>query len=417
MQNRISRLRSPLSIVLGFSLTWILPGLKAEEPLPSVERLKSSPVLRHLKLNPMPEPPRSPADQTVAQMYLPEGFRAESIIAEPDLHQPIAFAWDERGRIWVAEAYSYPTKRPAGQGLDKIVIFEDRDGDGKFETRKVFAEGLNLVSGFEVGYGGVWVGAAPELLFIPDKNHDDIPDGPPQVLLDGFGFQDTHECLNSFLWGPDGWLYGNQGVFNLAHVGRPGAKEDERVELRAGVWRYHPVRREFEVFANGGSNPWGLDYDEHGQIFMTHCRSYWGRGCTTHVIQGGHFWNQANANYAPFIVAEPPVDFPVFRNFLLASARYDHGAGGAGKPGSDAIYGGHSHVGTMLYFGDNWPDEFRGHLFTHNLGGHQMNQQVKSIDSRFGFSIPFMLERINFFAAIQGMSLWTFNTVPMELSM
>jgi putative membrane-bound dehydrogenase-like protein len=309
-------------------------------------------------------------------MYVPEGFKVDLVVGEPDLHQPVAFAFDERGRIWVAEAYSYPQKQPAGKGLDKLVIFEDRDGDGKFETRKVFAEGLNLVSGFEVGYGGVWVGAAPELLFIPDRNHDDMPDGPVEVLLDGFGFQDTHECLNSFLWGPDGWLYGIQGVFNLAHIGKPGSADKDRRELRAGVWRYHPVRREFEVFAEGGSNPWGIDYDEHGQLFMTHCRSYWGRGGTTHVIQGGQFWNQANANYAPFIVADPPADFPEFRNYLLASARYDHGAGGAGAPGTDAIYGGHSHVGTMIYLGDNWPDEFRGHLFTHNLHGHQINQQV-----------------------------------------
>jgi putative membrane-bound dehydrogenase-like protein len=347
-----------------------------EEPLPSVERLKTSPVLQHLKPNPMPNPPRTPAEQTVAQMHVPDGFRAELVVAEPELHQPVAFAFDERGRIWVAEAHSYPQKRPAGQGLDKIVIFEDREGDGKFETRKVFAEGLNLVSGLEVGFGGVWVGAAPELLFIPDRNRDDVPDGEPRVLLDGFGYQDTHECLNSFLWGPDGWLYGNQGVFNLAHIGKLGATAAERVELRAGVWRYHPVRNEFEVFAEGGSNQWGLDYDEHGQIFMTHCRSYWGRGGTTHVIQGGHFWNQANANYAPFIIADPPNDFPDLRNFMLASARHDHGAGGAGERGTDNVFGGHSHVGTMIYLGDNWPDAFRGHLFTHNLGGHQINHEI-----------------------------------------
>ncbi len=309
-------------------------------------------------------------------MYLPEGFRAELVLAEPDVLQPIAFAFDERGRIWVAEAHSYPAKRPAGQGLDRILIFEDGDGDGRFETRKVFAEGLNLVSALEVGYGGVWVGAAPELLFIPDRNRDDAPDGPPQALLDGFGYQDTHECLNSFLWGPDGWLYGNQGVFNTSRIGKPGSPDANRVDLRAGVWRYHPARREFEVFARGGSNQWGLDSDERGQLFMTHCRSYWGRGLTTHVVQGGHYWNQANANHAPFIVAHPPEGYPGFRNYLLASARYDHGAGGAGKPGSDLIYGGHSHVGTMVYLGDNWPDDFRGHLFTHNLGGHQINHQV-----------------------------------------
>ncbi len=349
---------------------------RAEDPLPQESRLQSSPVLRHLKKNPFPGEPKTAAEKTVAQMYVPEGFRVDLVLAEPDLQQPIAFTFDERGRIWVAEAYSYPTKRPAGQGEDKIVIFEDKDGDGKFETRKVFAEKLNLVSGLEVGYGGVWVGAAPELLFIPDKNHDDVPDGPPQVLLDGFGYQDTHETLNSFLWGPDGWLYGNQGVFNLAHIGKPGAPAVERVEMRAGVWRYHPVRHQFEVFAHGGSNPWGLDYDEHGQLFMTHCRSYWGRGGVTHVIQGGQFWNQANANYAPYIIADPPPDIPGFRNFLLASADHDHGAGGAGERGSDAIYGGHSVVGTMIYYGDNWPEEFRGQLFTHNLGGHQINREI-----------------------------------------
>lgn len=349
---------------------------RAEDPLPHVERLTTSPVLRHLRPNPVPRATTAVGEETLRQMYVAEGFRVELIAAEPAVRQPIAFAFDERGRIWVAEAHSYPSRRPEGEGLDRLVILEDADGDGRFETRKVFIEGLNLVSGFELGFGGVWVGAAPHLLFVADRDGDDVPDGPPEVLLDGFGYQDTHECLNSFHWGPDGWLYGIQGVFNYARIGKPGAAEDDRTELRAGVWRYHPVRHEFEVFAHGGSNPWGLDHDERGQLFMTHCRSYWGRGGTTHVIQGGQFWNQANANYAPFIVANPPSDFPDFRNYLLASARYDHGAGGAGAPGSDAIYGGHSHVGTMIYLGDNWPDEYRGRLFTHNLHGHQINQQV-----------------------------------------
>ncbi|MGE4182883.1 MAG: PVC-type heme-binding CxxCH protein [Limisphaerales bacterium] len=348
----------------------------AEVPLPQVERLQTSPVLRHLQPNPTPAPAASEPAKTVAAMHVPPGFRAVLVAAEPDVRQPVAFAIDERGRLWIAEAHSYPTRRPAGEGLDRLVILADNDANGTFESRKVFAEGLNLVSGFEVGHGGVWVGAAPELLFIADRDRDDVPDGPPEVLLDGFGYQDTHECLNSFLWGPDGWLYGIQGVFNLAHIGRPGAADADRRELRAGVWRYHPVRHEFEVFAHGGSNPWGLDFDSRGQLFMTHCRSYWGRGGTTHVIQNGQFWNQANANYAPFIVADPPREFPSFRNYLLASARYDHGAGGAGAPGTDAIYGGHSHVGTMIYLGDNWPDEYRGRLFTHNLHGHQINQQV-----------------------------------------
>jgi putative membrane-bound dehydrogenase-like protein len=341
-------------------------------------RQTESPVLWHLRANPAKPSPidNAEAQGVVANMKLTDGFEAELVAAEPDLHQPIAFAIDERGRLWVVEAFSYPNKQPDGQGKDKVLILEDRDGDGRFETQKTFIEGLNLVSGIEVGLGGVWIGAAPELLFIPDRDADDKPDGPPQVLLDGFGYQDTHETLNSFTWGPDGWLYGNQGVFNTAQIGKPGAAPEQRTTLRAGIWRYHPLRHEFEVFAHGGSNQWGLAFNEIGDLFTTHCRSYWGGGGTTNVIRNGHFWNQTNSNYPDFISNAAPRGIPHLQNFLPASARYDSGEGGAGKPGTGAIYGGHSHVGTMIYGGDNWPEIYRDHLFTHNLHGHQINHQV-----------------------------------------
>ncbi len=109
-------------------------------------------------------------DEAAAAMTLPSGFSVTAFAGEPDVRQPIAMALDDRGRLWVAEAYSYPRRVPEGQGEDRILIFEDADGDGKFDKRTVFAEKLNLVSGLEVGFGGVWVGAAPEFLFIPDAN-------------------------------------------------------------------------------------------------------------------------------------------------------------------------------------------------------------------------------------------------------
>lgn len=335
-----------------------------------------NPLLNHLVPNPVESDKARPGSETVSKMFVPEGFSVDVVAAEPNLHQPMAFTFDARGRLWVVEGHSYPQKRPEGEGLDRVLIFSDEDGDGNFETRKVFTEGLNLVSGMEVGYGGVWIGAAPQLLFIPDKDGDDKPDGPPQVLLDGFGYADTHETLNSFMWGPDGWLYGNQGVFNKSMIGKPGAADADRKELGAGVWRYHPTRHVFEIFAHGGSNQWGLDYDEHGQIFMTHCRSFWGEGLTTHVMQGGNYWNQVNGGYAPFISAKALPGLPLMKNYLLASARYGHGEGGAGKAGSREVYGGHSHVGTMIYLGTNWPAEYRNQLFTHNLHGHQLNRQI-----------------------------------------
>jgi len=356
------------------------PPLRRAAGVDDLTRLKTSPVLWHLRDNPAkPTAVANPAAQKlVAGIKLVSGFQAELVAAEPDLHQPIAFAFDDRGRIWVAEAFSYPNKQPEGKGKDRILILEDKDGDGRFETKKTFAEKLNLVSGLEVGFGGVWVGAAPHLLFIPDQNRDDVADGPPQVLLDGWGFQDTHETLNSFTWGPDGWLYGCHGVFTHSFVGKPGTPDAQRQKIRAGVWRYHPVRHEFEVFAHGASNQWGLDFNSVGHLFMTHCRSFHGQGGTTYVLRNGHYWNQANNDYAPFISNRPAEFAPGLKNFLPASARYDSGEGGAGKPGTTAVYGGHSHVGTMIYLGDNWPDAYRDHLFTHNLHGHQINHQVNA---------------------------------------
>jgi len=358
------------------------PGEVGERP----ERLDSSPVLSHL----VPNPAGADAGETVAGMWVAPGFEVERIAGEPDLRQPIAFTIDERGRLWVVEAHSYPERRD--KGLDRILIFEDGNGDGKFETRKTFAEGLNLVSGIEVGFGGVWVGAAPELLFIPDRNGDDVPDGEPQVLLDGWGFADTHETLNSFTWGVDGWLYGVQGVFVRSEVGKPGTPDEERETIKACVWRYHPTEHVFEVFARGGSNQWGLDFDAEGQLFMTHCRSFWGGGPTTWVIPGGHYWNQVNRGHIDFVSSEKASfrsgEPRLLENYLPSSATVGHGEGGAGEDGSREIYGGHSHVGTMIYQGDNWPREYRGHLFTHNLHGHQMNRQFNQAQGAGYLTLP-----------------------------
>ncbi len=303
-------------------------------------RQKESAVLWHLQPNPAKPTAvaNEQAQKVVAGMMLTKGFQAELIAAEPDIKQPIAMAIDEKGRLWVVEAYSYPQKRPDAEAKDRILIFEDVDGDGTFKKRTVFYEGLNLVSGMEVGFGGVWVGAAPQLLFIP-KDKDDKA-GKPEVLLDGWGYQDTHETLNSFCWGPDGWLYGNQGVFTGSRIGKPGTPDDKRLSLNAGVWRYHPVRHEFEIFAHGGSNQWGLDFNEAGDLFMTHCRSFWGGGGTTFVIRNAHFWNQANGGFMPFICNDAPAFAPISRTSCpppLATTTARVARGNPERPPSTAV--------------------------------------------------------------------------------
>lgn len=304
-------------------------------------------------------------EEAVRAMSLPPGFRAVPFAAEPAVHQPIAFTIDERGRLWVLENYAYPNWSPYGR--DRILILEDVDGDGRHDRSTVFFDQLNFASGIAVGHGGVWVGSPPYLLFIPDRNRDDVPDGPPQPVLDGWGWQDTHETLNSFVWGPDGWLYGNQGVFTHSNVGRPGARDAERAPLNACVWRYHPTKKIFEVFAEGMSNQWGLDFNDVGDAFVTACvipHLY-------HVIQGAHYHRQAGQHFNPFAYGDLKTiadHFHYDRGVKWSDARF--GAGG-----TDAAGGGHAHAGTLIYLGDNFPDEYRGTLFTHNVLGSRINRE------------------------------------------
>src|SRR5947209_15432451 len=173
-----------------------------------------------------------PPGEAPKHMTLPEGFRATLFAGEPDIVQPIAFTMDDRGRVWVAECFSYPQWQKDGkEGKDRILIFEDRDGDGRFDTCKVFCDKVANISGLQVGFGGVWVCATPNLLFIPDRDGDDVPDGPPQVVLDGWSLQAQHNVFNGLTWGPDGWLYGCNGILATSHVGPPGAPPNERVAL------------------------------------------------------------------------------------------------------------------------------------------------------------------------------------------
>ena len=305
------------------------------------------------------------APQAAAKaMSVPEGFRVSAFAGEPDLHQPIALALDEKGRVWVAEAYSYPIRRKDSEAKDKIVVFEDVDGDGVHDKRTVFADNLNLVSGLEVGFGGVWVGAAPYFMFIPDRNDDLVPDGKPEILLDGWAWQDTHETLNAFNWGPDGWLYGCHGVFTHSRVGKPGTPNDQRTPVNAAVWRYHPTKHQFEVFAWGASNQWGVDFDDHGQAFITACvipHLY-------HVIQGGRYQRQAGRHFNPYVFDD-----------IKTIADHLHFAGhwaGSRNGVANSLGGGHAHCGAMIYLGDRFPQEYRNKIFFSNIHGNRINVDV-----------------------------------------
>ncbi|QDV55980.1 PVC-type heme-binding CxxCH protein [Rosistilla oblonga] len=314
----------------------------------------------------------SPADAAAA-MTVPEGFRVQLAAGEPMVHQPIAMTFDARGRLWIAEAHTYPVRAAEGEGKDKIIILEDIDGDGVFDKRKVFAEGLNLVSGMEVGFGGVWVGAAPYLMFIPDRDADDRPDSDPEILLDGFGYQDTHETLNAFIWGPDGWLYGCHGVFTHSKVGKPGTPEDQRTPMNCAVWRYHPTRHEFDIFARGTSNPWGVDFNEHGQAMITACVI----PHMFHMIQGGRYQRQGGQHFNPYVYDDIKTiaDHAHYAGNIRDHAWWGRDAA-ADQTDTNAAGGGHAHCGAMIYLADNWPAQYRGSIFMANIHGNRINNDI-----------------------------------------
>jgi putative membrane-bound dehydrogenase-like protein len=309
--------------------------------------------------------PIAPAEAP-KHMTVPEGFHVSLFAGEPDVVQPIAFTFDDRGRLWVAECFSYPKWITDGSpGKDRILIFED-DGTGHFKNKKVFAETLTNVSGFEIGFGGVWVCSTPNLLFIPMNPGEDKPAGPAQVILDGWAFA-QHNVFNRLTWGPDGWLYGCNGILQTSHVGKPGTPDDQRVPLNCGVWRYHPVRKTFEVFAWGTTNPWGLDFDDYGQMFITNCVIKH----LFHFAQGGHYQRMFGNDLNPYAYG-----------LMESCADHIHWAGGdwtssrGGQGEHSKAGGGHAHAGAMVYLGDNWPDAYRNSIFMCNIHGNRVNHDV-----------------------------------------
>lgn len=193
------------------------------------------------------------AKEAAKSLQLPPGFEAKVFAAEPDVQNPIAMAWDAKGRLWIAENYTYAerTQRFDLSLRDRVVIFEDKDGDGQAETRKVFTDKVQMLTSVEVGRGGVWLMCPPHLLFIADRDQDDSPDGPVEVVLDGFEVaQDNyHNFANGLKWGPDGWLYGRCGHSCPGKIGVPGTPIDERVPIEGGIWRFILKEKRLKSYA------------------------------------------------------------------------------------------------------------------------------------------------------------------------
>jgi putative membrane-bound dehydrogenase-like protein len=306
--------------------------------------------------------------EALAKMTMQEGVVGNVYAAEPMMAQPMAFCWDAKGRIWVAENRDYETRQSgfSNDGTSRILILEDTDRDGVADSRKVFLEGIPFPSAIAVGMDGLWLGAPPNLLFVPDRNQDDVAEMEDiEVRLTGWGISDRHETLNSFHWGPDGWLYGLQGFATPSQVGKPKGQgkvfqpkesfptkiefDGQPIDINGGVWRYHPYKDRFEVVAHGFSNPWGIDYDKYGQLFITACviPHLW------HVIPGGIYHRQGGSHFNPYVYDD-----------IKTIAEHRHRS---------------AHGGARVYQSDAFDQKYHGRIFMANIHEHAVLTDVLDV--------------------------------------
>ena len=303
-------------------------------------------------------------DEAAESMTTMEGFSVNAWAGEPMITQPMAFTWDDKGRLWVAENRDYESRGTgfSASGDSRILILEDTDRDGVADSRKVFLEGIPFPAAIAVGFDGLFLGAPPHLLFVPDRDRDDRADEEDiEIRLTGWGIRDRHETINSFHWGPDGWLYGLEGFATPSKIHKPDGTEKiyshndpfpedilegEGVEINGGVWRYHPTKEQFEVVAHGFSNPWGIDYDSKGQLFISACVI----PHMFHVIPGGIYHRQGGQHFNPYVYSD-------------IGTIVDHRHRSA-------------HGGARIYQSDAFPLEHRGRLFMANIHEHAVLSDV-----------------------------------------
>ena len=214
---------------------------------------------------------RPEADNSVVaerkSFTLSDGYEVSLFADETDgVANPVCMSWDSAGRLWVLVTSAYPQLKPTDKPNDKLLILTDTNADGRADKTTVFADGLNMPTGFALGHGGAYIGQGNDLLHLEDTDGDDKADSR-RVLLTGFGTGDTHQNINSFTWSPGGELLFCQGLHSFSRVETPWgiSRLDEH-----GSWRLRPKRLQLHGFrrTSGGGNPWGIAFGNWGEPFV-----------------------------------------------------------------------------------------------------------------------------------------------------
>ncbi len=211
---------------------------------------------------PRMQQPLSPPD-SMQHLVVPAGFEVQLVAGDPDIKKPIAMQWDERGRLWIAESLDYPNRvlPPGESGRDRLVVCDDTNGDGRMDTFTVFADGLNIPTGFTFADGGVIVHQMPNTLFLKDTDGDGRAD-LKEVLIHGWGRRDTHAGPNNLVYGHDNWIWGMVG-----YSGFEGTVGGKARAYRQGFYRFRPDGSELEFMRATNNNTWGIGLSEDGLVF------------------------------------------------------------------------------------------------------------------------------------------------------
>ena len=289
-------------------------------------------------------------DKALEHFDLPEGYEVDLFASEsefPELRNPVQMSWDNQGRLWVAVAPSYPHYRPGdAKPNDKLLIFEDTDGDGRADRSKVFADGLHLPIGFELAHDGVYLAQQPNLVKLIDDDGDDRADRK-ELLVHGFDPHDTHHSISAFAADPSGAIYMNEGRFLHSQVETPYGPE--RCS-DGGVWRWDPHSWRLERFMQTDvSNPWGIAFDEWGQMFLSDA-------------SGGNNW------WSVPLSAKIPHGAEVRKVAQFTTQRV--------RPTS----------GTEFVYSRHFPDEVQGNFLINNTIGFLGTKQHTMRDDGAGFT-------------------------------
>jgi len=352
--------------VLGLMLALILPHARAQDEdlareLPRIKPLEPAAALRSFRIHP--------------------GFHLEPVAVEPVVTDPVSVCYDADGRLYVVEmrGYPFPEQTPTGH----VSLLEDRDGDGRFETRTIFVEGLSWPTGIVPYDGGVFIAVAPDILYAKDTNGDGVAD-IKKVMFTGFGIDNVQGLLNGLLWGPDGWIYGVTSS-NGGTIHNRSRPESKPVSVRGRDFRFKPDGSAFEAISGGGQ--FGHSFDDWGHRFTCNNSNH-----VRQVVLPSHYLERNHALIPPPVIldiaAEGPAA-PVFRisppepwRVVRTRQRAADPVLSRRLPPTELFAIGFftSATGITIYRGSSYPAIYRGNVFVGDVGGNLVHRKLLNVD-------------------------------------